>query len=278
MRLLSDPRPDYVEQCLDCRSTFLKFGTGNSVSHNDLYQMTAEYHEFLDATNLSSESRRFENTLDRLEGMLSDVQSPSLFDVGAGAGNFLNIARMRGFRVAGNEISRPAADVCRERHGIELSLGDDLEALGHSAEFDAVTMWCVIAHADDPALLLSGARSLLRPGGILYLTTPRYCFIDRVALLLRRLSADRYRSMFDRRINAAHRRQYSRRGMEALLRREGFNQIEVTPKVYYGLHTAAHLQAIGLPNRIARDLGSFLDLCAKAGLLPRNALEVFARA
>ena len=79
------------------------------------------------------------------------------------------MAKDRGFRVAGNEVSPPAIDECRARHDIELVLGDDLRALAKDRrDFDAVTMWCVIAHVDEPDGLLRGARALLRPGGVYF--------------------------------------------------------------------------------------------------------------
>jgi SAM-dependent methyltransferase len=279
MRLLSAPRPQYVEQCSSCRSTFFHFGAAGAVSHNDQYNVDADYQRYLESINETSHSQRYEQTLARLRAMTSEVEHPSVFDIGAGGGDFLATARNRGFRIAGNEVSQPAIDACRERHGIELISGDDLAALARdSAGFDAVTMWCVIAHVDEPEELLRCARGLLRPGGVLFFCTPRYCAIDRGALMLRRLTSDRYRRVFDRRINDLHRRQYSRNGMASLLRREGFLPVAVEPAIGYGLHMEAYLQSIGFPAAISKPFGGALEASAKAGLLPRNILNVYARA
>ena len=279
MRLLSSPRPEYVVQCRRCGSTFFEFGTGDALSHNDQYSGEAEYQQYLDATNESSLYVRHGETLDRLATMLSNRNSPRLFDIGAGGGDFLERARARGFSIAGNEVSQPAIEVCRRRYGIELALGDDLEGMASNAGgYDAVTMWCVIAHVDDPQQLLRGTKALLRPGGVLFFSTPRYCAIDRVALILSRFPSYRFRRMFDRRINAAHRRQYSRLGMESLLKREGFISLEVVPAIGYGLHMVSYLRSIGVPDLIAKPAGKMLELLAKAGLTPRNILNVYAEA
>lgn len=279
MRVLSTPRPDYVQRCGSCGSAFYYFGAGDVPSHNDLYQGEAEYRDYLEAANEPSLRIRHEAALVRLKEMLQGIPSPKLFDVGAGAGDFLDQARDFGFVVAGNEVSQPAVNVCRERHGIDLALGDDLEALAAvSGDHDVLTMWCVIAHVDDPRQLLRGIRAMLRPGGILFLTTPRYCFIDRIALMMRRVSGDRYRRMFDRRINAAHRRQYSRRGMEIILRSEGFTPVDVSPAIGYGLHMTAYLHSMGVPNFVIEPIGKCLEFFARAGLAPRNILNVYARA
>lgn len=277
MRLLSGPRPEYVVQCRKCKSTFFEFGVGEALSHNNQYSSEVEYQGYLDVANESSLHIRHEATIDRLRALLSAVDSPRLFDVGAGAGDFLARARARGFRIAGNEVSEPAIDACRLRHGIELMHGDDLVGIASdTGRCDAVTMWCVIAHVDDPRQLLKGTKALLRPGGVLFFSTPRYCTIDRVSLILRWLTGDRFRRMFDRRINGAHRRQYSRWGIESFLRREGFTPIDIAPAIGYGLQMDAYLSSVGAPRFIARPLGKLLEFLAEAGLAPRNILNVYA--
>lgn len=279
MRLLSAPRPEYVEQCSSCRSTFFSFGAAVAVSHSDQYNEETSYQRYLEAANGAACEQRFDETIARLDAMLVDVEHPSVFDIGAGGGDFLAMARDRGFRIAGNEVSQPAIDACRERHGIELALGDDLRALAaESPGYDAATMWCVIAHVDDPEDLLRGARALLRTNGILFFSTPRYCAIDWVALVLRRLTFDKYRRVFDRRINHLHRRQYSRRGIEALLRQEHLTPISVEPAIGYGLHMEQYLRSIGVPPPVARPIGKVLEKLADAGMLPRNILNVYAQA
>ncbi|MBJ7336736.1 methyltransferase domain-containing protein [Mycolicibacterium sp.] len=279
MRLLSPPRPHYVQQCRSCLSAFFHFGAAKVVSHNDQYTAEVAYQRYLEAANQTSCTQRYAETLTQLRGILSDVEQPSIFDIGAGGGDFLAMARDRGFRIAGNEVSPPAIEACRERHGIDLTLGDDLFALAEkSPGYDAVTMWCVLAHVDEPEDLLRGARALLRPGGILFFSTPRYCAIDRAALTIRRLTRDRYRRVFDRRINHLHRRQYSQRGMDALLRRERFTPIAVDPAIGYGLRMEQYLHAVGFPRILSEPVGTALERSATAGLAPRNILNVYARA
>jgi hypothetical protein len=58
----------------------------------------------------------------------------------------------------------------------------------------------------------------------------------------------------------------------------GFLPIAVEPAIGYGLHMEAYLQSIGFPGAIAKPFGGALEASAKAGLLPRNILNVYARA
>lgn len=278
MRLLSAPQPEYVQRCRSCGSAFFYFGEAPSVSHNDQYNADVSYQRYLEAANEPSLNHRYQQAINRLRSMLSGIQTPKLFDVGAGGGDFLAMARNGGFQVTGNEVSQPAIDETRARHGIELLYGDDLRILeGATHDYDAVTMWCVIAHVDSPDELLSGVQSLLKPGGILFFSTPRYCAIDTVAFALRRLTRDRYRRPFDRRINQYHRRQYSRKGIQVLLRRSGFAPVSVRASIGYGLHMEEYLVSIGLPQSFATPIGKALEFAACIGLLPRNILTVYAR-
>lgn len=79
----------------------------------------------------------------------SGVSVPRLFDVGAGAGDFLNEARKAGFEVSGNDFSMAAIQSAWTQYHVDVdskSLGDEQR----SAHFDAVTMWGVPEHVRAP--------------------------------------------------------------------------------------------------------------------------------
>ena len=66
--------------------------------------------------------------------------------------------------------------------------------------------------------------------------------------------------------------------MDALLRRERFTPISVDPAIGYGLHMEQYLRSVGLPEMISTPVGKVLEHSATAGLVPRNILNVYARA
>lgn len=200
---------------------------------------------------------------------------PRLFDVGAGGGDFLALARAEGFDVAGNEISKPAIDICRERHGIELHHGD-MSALDLDGQFDAMTMWCVLAHVPDPRALLDDAFRLLRTGGVLYFHTPRWSAIDLVGLAALRVSGGRVSHVLDRRITRAHRRLYSRRNLVALLGKVGFEPIAAHPIAGYSLHTQSYLASMQVPVAVRVPVANAVDVLVDRGWVPRNILDVYA--
>lgn len=103
---------------------------------------------------------------------LAAIRRPpgTLLDVGCATGDFLLEARDAGWRAAGVEWSLAAAGVA-ERRGLEVHASSFLETAFGEASFDVVTMWDYIEHVPDPARHLERARRLLRPGGLLVLST-----------------------------------------------------------------------------------------------------------
>jgi dolichol-phosphate mannosyltransferase len=98
-------------------------------------------------------------------------QSPGrLLDVGCYTGVFLDRARRRGWEVSGLEPSRWAADVARHR-GFPVQEGLLAESVLPPASFDAVTVWDVIEHFGDPRAEVARVARLLKPGGLLALST-----------------------------------------------------------------------------------------------------------
>jgi SAM-dependent methyltransferase len=238
-----------------------------------LYDDPAAYDRYVAAQRTDALAGRHAAVLDRLAGL---APGRDLFDVGAGGGDFLELARRRGFTVAGNELSRAAADLCARRHGIELVVGG-LEDVPGEGRYDAVTMWCVLAHVPDPRRLLADTLRLLRPGGVLYLHTPRWCGLDAAGLAATRLTGGRLAQVTDRRVNAAHLRLLGVRSMTALARTTGFEPVEVAPAAAWSLVADAYLSSLGVPARARTVLAPALDRLAGSGAGVRNILDVYLR-
>src|SRR3954464_6472857 len=90
-------------------------------------------------------------------------------DVGFGAGTLLRAGARRGWAMTGTEASERALEAGTDS-GFDVR-ADSLAELEPDS-FDVVTALEVLEHVPAPAVLLQEARCLLRPGGVLYLTTP----------------------------------------------------------------------------------------------------------
>jgi len=98
----------------------------------------------------------------------------TLLDVGCSAGSYLLAARTRGWKVTGLEVAREIADVGRDVFGLDI-LDATLESCDLEEEsFDVVRANQLIEHIQQPLPFLRAARRLLRPGGVLVLTTVNF--------------------------------------------------------------------------------------------------------
>jgi 2-polyprenyl-3-methyl-5-hydroxy-6-metoxy-1,4-benzoquinol methylase len=94
-------------------------------------------------------------------------------DVGCAAGFCMAAARELGFDAHGLEISETIAEHAREHFGfgdrVHVSTLQDAPYPDH--HFELITMWDVVEHVPDPVSLLSRARELLAPDGLLVVET-----------------------------------------------------------------------------------------------------------
>jgi SAM-dependent methyltransferase len=93
-----------------------------------------------------------------------------IVDAGAGRGRFVAAARAAGYDAHGIEPSRRGVLAAREGYGVALERATIEEAAPGGA--DAVTLWHVLEHVDDPADTLDHVATWLRPGGVLLVGVP----------------------------------------------------------------------------------------------------------
>src|SRR3954454_17595495 len=98
-----------------------------------------------------------------------------LLDVGCAMGHFMAFAREYGWTVQGVECSPYAADYGLNRWGLPIHAHCDLRAAGLSHDyFDACVLIEVAEHLPDPRVTFTEVLRLLKPGGVLYITTPNF--------------------------------------------------------------------------------------------------------
>ncbi len=94
-----------------------------------------------------------------------------LLDIGCAGGNFLQVARQRGWQVWGVELSGAMRKRAFEATGHPIFESIEQAAAGKQ-RFDCVTMFEVIEHLNDPVSTMRNVLGLLDPDGLLALSTP----------------------------------------------------------------------------------------------------------
>ncbi len=96
-----------------------------------------------------------------------------VLDVGSGYGYFRVALGEAGYAHEGVEVSAHARRVAREAYGLDTHAGTVEEHWeGWRARYDAVTLWDLLEHVEDPARTLASIAAILRPGGVLGVKTP----------------------------------------------------------------------------------------------------------
>ncbi len=93
-----------------------------------------------------------------------------LLDVGCGFGAFLEAAKSEGWNACGVEVSPKVASIAARRH--EVFCGFLSEAPYDPNSFAAVRLNNVIEHTPSPRGLVRDIHRVLRPGGLLSISTP----------------------------------------------------------------------------------------------------------
>jgi SAM-dependent methyltransferase len=133
-----------------------------------------------------------------------------LLDAGAGRGRFVAAARAAGWAAEGIEPSMRGVEAARAAYGVELSRATVEDAAG---SYDAVSLWHVLEHVEDPGAALSHVASLLKPGGVLLVGVPN------LASAQARIGRERWFHLDLPR----HRTHFTAAGLRALLERRGFS-------------------------------------------------------
>lgn len=142
-----------------------------------------------------------------------------LMDVGCATGEFLRLAKTRGWEVNGTEISADAVKMAQVE-GLRVAEGEVWEAEFPAGSFDVVTCWHVLEHARDPRRLLDETYRVLRSGGWLVVATPN--LNDHIFRAVYPLTRCRRLHLFDPGDREIHLFHFSARTLQALVESAGF--------------------------------------------------------
>lgn len=146
-----------------------------------------------------------------------------LLEIGPGNGDFLAVAGEAGFEVTGIEISPHAVDTANKRLGGEYVRCGTLETAAIPGEqFDVCTLFDTIEHTRNPLQLLRKVREILKPDGILFLSTPS---LDSWSARLLKQNWMEFKT--------EHLHYFDQQTIQNALAKTGFARVTVTPNYKY---------------------------------------------
>jgi 2-polyprenyl-3-methyl-5-hydroxy-6-metoxy-1,4-benzoquinol methylase len=115
--------------------------------------------------------------------------SSVVLDMGCGNGSFLSLYRDRGWRLYGTDFSPTGIEIAKKTYpDIHFILGDSqTSAADLSREVglvDLVISTEVVEHLYDPKGFLRTAYDVLKPGGMMVVTTPYHGYLKNLAMAI----------------------------------------------------------------------------------------------
>lgn len=202
------------------------------------------YNAYYSSNNLNLPSivdSRLQKRLKELE--VYRTESKSLLEIGFGAGTLLTIAERNDWRVYGTEISELAISAAKERNW-NVRLGK-FETDMFKIKFDVICLIETIEHLSDPQEIIGKMWSSLRPGGVVFGTTPN------ASSLNRRLLGEQWSILGV----PAHLNIASQGGLRSAFERVGFRMVSIDSSGFnpFDLLTRAK-KLLNVANKAEKDL------------------------
>lgn len=197
------------------KSGVLRVALPRTLSQETLFQEShaAAYIETYEA-KFASKMRR---SLGRVRLLAARMPGKRVLDVGSNVGIFCAAAQRIGLSPVGLEISRTLRDYAAARFPTLDFRGVPLESFGSEELFDGIYCSEVIEHTLDPLAFARALHKLLKPGGVLFITTPAAREYLEGGKPYRDLSAPDHKVYFDR------------GNFPSLLRAAGFRKVSLRP-------------------------------------------------
>jgi SAM-dependent methyltransferase len=151
-------------QCRGCSAVF-------TWEHDESHQIKALYDHYYDHAHFTTPPVVVASLEKLIHSFSQFRRTGRWLDVGYGEGGLLDAAEKQGWKCYGTEVS-PGALQHGERRGWVASSDGETDPRFPPGGFDVVTMIELLEHVSTPDRFLRAAANWLRPGGVLYITTP----------------------------------------------------------------------------------------------------------
>jgi 2-polyprenyl-6-hydroxyphenyl methylase/3-demethylubiquinone-9 3-methyltransferase len=146
--------------------------TSHQTINNEFYEELKE--RWYTASDHPIALLRAENAV-RIPWILRHIgQHQTVLDIGCGAGILTNALSKEGHKVSGIDLSKTSLEIAKqydETQQVDYQLATAYSLPFEDEVFDVVCAMDVLEHLEDPALLISEASRVLKPGGKFFFHT-----------------------------------------------------------------------------------------------------------
>ncbi|MFH1564184.1 MAG: class I SAM-dependent methyltransferase [Nitrospirota bacterium] len=132
-------------------------------------QHPAGYHDFIARKN-DVMNYRLKAIVELVNNL--NLDKGRLLEIGCALGYLLELAQDSGWEAQGVELSPWASDYARQTTKVKVFTGKLEEANFQNDYFDAIVMIELIEHIPNPRAFLKEVYRILKPGGLIFITTP----------------------------------------------------------------------------------------------------------
>lgn len=176
---------------------------------------------FVQRKLISEKNFTYKPVVNLINKHLSNKSGKDILDIGCGAGTLSFYYASKGYKVYGIDISKKAIDACKQSVEFLKQKNVTFKKMNFpievpSKKFDYIICSEVIEHIENDELGIKKMFLLLRPHGLLFLTTPS---------INAPLTSLGYTNNFDKEVG--HVRRYSKEDLTKLLEKYEFNIKEI---------------------------------------------------
>lgn len=153
----------------------------------------------------------------------AQVENLRIFDAGCGNGFLAGHLLTCGFETAGCDESATGINIAKQQYPLVrfkvMSVYDDMAGV-FGRDWDIVVSSEVIEHLFSPRLFVRRASDLLKPGGLIVLTTPFHGYVKNIVLAATGSLDRHFTALWD----GGHIKFWSFKTLKLLLKEQGFEQ------------------------------------------------------